>query len=255
MTIHINQSIKTFSIDWTSQKVGRKKAKKLPLLGFGPQTWKTWNLMWKWNCHSTLKRKRGKAPDDAYCFTQCSNGCALGSFLFRRQDNHVQRCTTVSPNRWEEASERARFFVSFIMKPHHLTLTTPHFRWCFFFSFFFRCTKEPHKKDVVEQKFAERRETKEHAKKRWGGKNKRGENFQLTHCWSSASSSHGALFEFSRRCFVFLAIFCSVYDPSPSGASVSELWLSERAVAGILFSPPGHHGILSAGSQRADYAG
>ena len=28
----------------------------------------------------------------AYCFTQCSNGSSLGSLLFPRQDNHVQRC-------------------------------------------------------------------------------------------------------------------------------------------------------------------
>ena len=26
------------------------------------------------------------------CLTQCSNGCSLGSLLFPRQDNHVQRC-------------------------------------------------------------------------------------------------------------------------------------------------------------------
>ena len=44
-----------------------------------------------WNCHSTLWRKRGKAPYEAHCLTQCSNGCSLGSFLFPRQENHGQR--------------------------------------------------------------------------------------------------------------------------------------------------------------------
>ena len=34
----------------------------------------------------------GKVPYDAYCLTQCSNGCSLGSFLSPRQTNHVQRC-------------------------------------------------------------------------------------------------------------------------------------------------------------------
>ena len=29
----------------------------------------------------------------AHCFTQCSNGCSLGSLLFRRQHNPAQRCS------------------------------------------------------------------------------------------------------------------------------------------------------------------
>ena len=37
--------------------------------------------------------KQGKRPMIAYCFTQCSNGCSLGSLLFKRQDSHGQRCT------------------------------------------------------------------------------------------------------------------------------------------------------------------
>ena len=41
-----------------------------------------------------VERKTGRAPYDAYCFTQCSNGCSLGSLLFPRQDHHVQRCIT-----------------------------------------------------------------------------------------------------------------------------------------------------------------
>ena len=39
-----------------------------------------------------VEEKRGKRPMIAYCLTQCSNGCSLGSFLFPRQDHHVQRC-------------------------------------------------------------------------------------------------------------------------------------------------------------------
>ena len=39
-----------------------------PGLGFEPQTWKTWKLKWNWNCHSTLWRKRGKAPYDFLLF-------------------------------------------------------------------------------------------------------------------------------------------------------------------------------------------
>ena len=56
--------------------------KKLPRLGFEPQTW-----------------KRGNRTATAYCFTQSSNGCSLGSFLFPRQGNHVQRCTCFWPGR------------------------------------------------------------------------------------------------------------------------------------------------------------
>ena len=178
--------------------------------------------------------------------TQCSNGCPLGSLLFPRQDNLVQRCTTVSPNRWEEASERV-FFCLF----HHGWPTT----WLWprlifvriFFSFFFRCTKEPHKQNVTEQKSAERRETKEHAKKRWGGKNKRGENFQLTYCWSSASSSHGTLFDFSRRCFVswrFVAQF-TIHRGSPrlTGWAVTGILSSPRAT--MEYYPPDHSARIS----------
>ena len=52
--------------------------KKLPWLGFEPQTW-----------------KRGTGTATAYCFTLCSNGCSLGNLLFLRQDNHVHTCTAV----------------------------------------------------------------------------------------------------------------------------------------------------------------
>ena len=37
--------------------------------------------------------KQGKRPMISCCFTQCSNGCSLGSLLFPRQDHHVWRCT------------------------------------------------------------------------------------------------------------------------------------------------------------------
>ena len=46
-------------------------------------------------CHCINKPhcrgKERKRPMSAYCFTPCSNGCLLGSLLFPRQDNHVQR--------------------------------------------------------------------------------------------------------------------------------------------------------------------
>ena len=50
----------------------------------------------------------------AHCFTQCFNGCSLGSLLFPRQDIHVQRClwcifvTVDHPLEWMRA--RAPFF-------------------------------------------------------------------------------------------------------------------------------------------------
>ena len=59
---------------------------------------KTWNF--KWNCQSmrhTVKPrcsgKERKRPMIAYCFTQCPNGCSLGSFLFPRQQIYGQRCS------------------------------------------------------------------------------------------------------------------------------------------------------------------
>ena len=61
--------------------------KKLPWLGFEPQTWK------RGTGTVCCGGKEGKRPMIAYCFTQCSNGCSLGSFLFQGQDDHVQRCS------------------------------------------------------------------------------------------------------------------------------------------------------------------
>ena len=96
MTTHIDQSIKLlrkmFFVGLTvAESWGKEKSGKHCLVwGSNPRPGKTWN----WNCHSTLWRKRGKAPYDAYCLTQCSNGCSLGSFLFPRQENFVQKCVS-----------------------------------------------------------------------------------------------------------------------------------------------------------------
>ena len=93
---------KIFSIDWPLQKVERrKKSENIALTGVWTPDLDTWN----WNCHSMLTcstrstrsqprcgGKQGKRPMIACCLTQCSNGSLLGSLLFPRQDNHVQRC-------------------------------------------------------------------------------------------------------------------------------------------------------------------
>ena len=68
------------SIDWLID--WSHTTKTLPWLGFEPQTW-----------------KRGTRTATAYCSTQSSNGCSLGSLLFLRQDNHVQGCTCFRPER------------------------------------------------------------------------------------------------------------------------------------------------------------
>ena len=60
--------------------IGRFPCSMFPGLGFEPQIWK--RGIW---CrtgtatHHTVEGT-GKTPYDAYCFTQCSNGCSLGSF-------------------------------------------------------------------------------------------------------------------------------------------------------------------------------
>ena len=43
------------------------------------------------NTTQRCREKQGKRPMIAYWSTQCSNGCSLGSLLFPRQDNHVQK--------------------------------------------------------------------------------------------------------------------------------------------------------------------
>ena len=112
MTSHINQSInqsiklfKKYSllID-RGRKLGEGKKKRKNCLdwGFGPQTWKhgtgTATVYWiaAQSRHAVkphCRGEQGKRPMIAYCLTQCSNGSSLGSLLFTRQDNHVQRCT------------------------------------------------------------------------------------------------------------------------------------------------------------------
>ena len=78
--------------DWLIWVVIGVTSQKIALTGIRTPDLETWSLQWKWNCRSTLWRKRGKVPFDAYYLTQCSNGSSLDSLLFPRQDNHVQKC-------------------------------------------------------------------------------------------------------------------------------------------------------------------
>ena len=104
MTTHFNQSIKLFKkysplIDrWRKLRRG-KKPKKWFWLGFRTPDLETWGLKGNWNCHGVVdcsaprcRGKEEKRPLTTHCFTQCYNGCSLGSLLFPRQDNHVQKC-------------------------------------------------------------------------------------------------------------------------------------------------------------------
>ena len=72
-----------------------KKRKKGSWLRFEAQTWK--RGIWSGIGTGTERcgGKEGKRPMIAYCLTQCSNGCSLGSLLFPRQDYLVERCTTL----------------------------------------------------------------------------------------------------------------------------------------------------------------
>ena len=80
-------------LGWPLQKVKRrKKAEKLPWPGFEPQTWKCGIWCGTGTATARCGGKEGKRPMMAYCFTQCSNGCSLGSLLFSRQDDHAQWC-------------------------------------------------------------------------------------------------------------------------------------------------------------------
>ena len=92
--------------------------KTLPWLGFEPQTRKrgiwsgTGTATACWMAaharHAVTTRcrgKEGKRPVTAYCLTQCSNGCSLGSLLWPRQDNHVQTCTMrTKQEKWDETA-------------------------------------------------------------------------------------------------------------------------------------------------------
>ena len=79
-----------------------KKSEKMILTGIRTPGLETWNLKWNWNCHSMLygqhpvnprcRGNTGKAPyEDLLLDTVLPMGCSLGSLLFLRQDNHVQR--------------------------------------------------------------------------------------------------------------------------------------------------------------------
>ena len=121
MTTHIHQSKKLFKkysplIDRRTKLGEGKKAKNLPRLGLEPQTWKhgsgTATVCWivahaRYAVTPRCGGNAGKTPYDAYCFTQCSNGSSLGSFLFPRQDNHVQRCTvSIRSGVWGEIGRK-----------------------------------------------------------------------------------------------------------------------------------------------------
>ena len=92
MSCHWSHITKKGCLDWGSNS--RPGNVELPWSGFEPQTWK--RGIWGGTGTATpcCGRKEGKRPSIAYCFTQCSNGSSLGSFLFPRQDNLVQRCTS-----------------------------------------------------------------------------------------------------------------------------------------------------------------
>ena len=91
-------------IDWLIWVVIPSHITKLFRLRFEPQTWKrgiwrgsgTATVCWfaAHARHARCRGKQGKRPMTAYFFTQCSNGCSLGSLLCLGQDNHVQRCTS-----------------------------------------------------------------------------------------------------------------------------------------------------------------
>ena len=62
-------------IDWLKWVV-IQVTRTIALTGIGTLDLEMWNLKWDWYCH---------CPMTAHCFTQCSNGCSLGSLLFPRQ--------------------------------------------------------------------------------------------------------------------------------------------------------------------------
>ena len=83
----INQSIKLFKkysplIDRGRKLREWKKSEKIALTGIRTPDLETHGI---WS---------GIGTATAYCLTQCSNGRLLGTFLFSRQDNHVQKCRT-----------------------------------------------------------------------------------------------------------------------------------------------------------------
>ena len=59
------------------------------------QLWLQQTLSSRHSVKPQCRGKQGKRPMITHCFAQYSNGCSLGSLLFLRQDNHVQRCTMI----------------------------------------------------------------------------------------------------------------------------------------------------------------
>ena len=103
MTTHTNQSIKLFKniLHWlnVAQSWEKEKNRKNCLDWIWAPVLETWSVMWNWNCHRmlncstcstrsqahTVEENRGSALWFPVGFTQCSNMCLLGSFLFSRQ--------------------------------------------------------------------------------------------------------------------------------------------------------------------------
>ena len=111
MTTHINQWIKLFQniLHWLNVAESWEKEKRRKNCldwNLSPQAWK--RGMWSGSGAATVcwitaharhavkprcRGRQGHRPMIAYCFTRCSNGCSLGSFLLPRQQIHGQRCT------------------------------------------------------------------------------------------------------------------------------------------------------------------
>ena len=61
-------------------------SKKLPWLGFEPQTWKRGVCSGTGTATARCMAKEGKRLMIAYCFTECCNGCSWYSLLFPRPE-------------------------------------------------------------------------------------------------------------------------------------------------------------------------
>ena len=127
MTTHVNQSIKLFKkyfpLTDRCRKLGKGEKVK-NCLDWGSNLRPgivEFEMELKLSQHSKLQYtfdteskhtigKNGEYPMIAYCFTQYSNGCSLGSLLFLRQDNHVQRSV------WHELATCQTSYVWFLKK-------------------------------------------------------------------------------------------------------------------------------------------
>ena len=131
MTTHINQSIdkvlkKIFSIGLTVAESleNGKNPKKLPWLGFEPQTWKrgtgTATACWipahtrpsvKLRCRGT----QGKRPMIAYCFTQCYNGYSYANmklwFFNWKNEKFVLRSLNLKNGSFLKSKRLQTFFM------------------------------------------------------------------------------------------------------------------------------------------------